>query len=58
MKVFENRIPVVRGDSHYIAMATAELKKRVEVELQIPDPPKEMAKAILNKTDEKAERDS
>ena len=48
----------MRGDSHYIAMATAELKKRVEVELQIPDPPKEMAKAILNKTDEKAERDS
>lgn len=57
MKIF-NRASVVRGDSHYIAMATAELKKRVEAELQIPDPPKEMAKAILSKTDEKAERDS
>lgn len=57
MKV-SNEVLVVRGDSHYIAMATAELKKRVEVELQIPDPPKEMAKAILSKTNEKTEQDS
>lgn len=48
---------VIRGDSHYIAMASAELKKRIEDELTIPDPPKEMAKAIL-KADEKVKRDS
>jgi hypothetical protein len=49
---------VVRGDSHYVAMATAELKKRIEDELLMPDPPKEMAKAILGKIREKADRDS
>ena len=43
---------VVRGDSHYIATASAELKKRVEAELRIPDPPKEMAKAILQAHEE------
>jgi hypothetical protein len=43
-------------DIHYIAVATAELKKRVEDELLIPDPPKEMAKAIIE-AHEKADRD-
>lgn len=44
------------GDGHYIAIATAELKKRIEDELLIPDPPKEMAKAILSEAHEKTER--
>ena len=44
---------VVRGDSHYIAMASAELKKRIEDELTIPDPPKEVAKALLSEAYEK-----
>jgi hypothetical protein len=48
---------LVRGDSHYIAIATADLKKRIEDELLVPDPPKEMAKAILE-TCEKTNRDS
>lgn len=57
MKVFNNEIPIVRGDAYYIATATAELKKRVEVELTIPDPPREMARAILQ-SDEEAKRNT
>jgi len=49
---------VINGDTRYVAMATAELKKRIEDELLMPDPPKEMAKAILGKVREKADRDS
>ena len=48
---------VVLGDSLYIALATAELKKRVEAELLIQDPPKEIAKAIL-KGHEETNRDT
>ena len=51
------KMQIVVRDSHYIAMASAELKKRIEDELTIPDPPKEMAKAILQ-ADEKVKRDS
>jgi hypothetical protein len=49
---------VINGDTRYVATATAELKKRIEDELLMPDPPKEMAKAILGKIREKADRDS
>jgi len=49
---------LVINDTLYVAMATAELKKRIEDELLMPDPPKEMAKAILGKIREKADRDS
>jgi hypothetical protein len=49
---------VVNGDTRYVAMATAELKKRIEAELLIPDPTKEVAKAILSEAYEKTSRDS
>jgi hypothetical protein len=49
---------IVVSDTHYVAKATAELKKKVEDELLIPDPSKEMAKAILSEVHEKTDRDS
>lgn len=34
-------------DTKYMAVATAELKKKVDKELLVPDPPTQVAKALL-----------
>ena len=34
-------------DTKYMAVATAELKKKVDKELLVPDPPIQVAKALL-----------
>jgi hypothetical protein len=46
------------SDSQYIAIATADLKERIENELLLPDPPKEVAKALLSEAYEKTDRDT
>ena len=38
---------IISKDEKYIAIASEELKKRIEAELQIPDPEKSVAIAIL-----------
>jgi hypothetical protein len=57
MKLLKNDIPAVDGALYYIATASVELQKRIEDELTIPDPPKEVAKALLSEAYEKADRD-
>jgi hypothetical protein len=34
-------------DTKYVAVATAELKEKIDNELLIPDPPTQVAKALL-----------